>query len=72
MHSYASIENAVVLPYVRVGQGARLKNVVVDRGVHIPPGLVVGEDPEEDAARFHRTAGGICLVTQDMLDRIAG
>lgn len=72
VHSYASVENAVVLPYVRVGQGARLKNVIVDRGVHIPPGLVVGEDPEEDAERFHRTAAGICLVTQDMLDRIAG
>jgi len=28
--------------------------VIVDRGVRIPEGLVVGEDPEEDARRFRR------------------
>jgi glucose-1-phosphate adenylyltransferase len=69
-HSYAQVENGVVLPYVRIGEGARLKNVVIDRGVVIPEKLVVGEDPELDEARFHRTPGGICLITQDMIDRL--
>lgn len=69
-HSYARLENAVVLPYVEIARGARLKNVVVDRGVKIPAGLVVGEDPELDAARFHRTERGICLITQPMIDRL--
>ena len=50
VHSYAAVENAVILPYVEIGRGARLTNVVVDRGVRIPEGLVVGEDPELDAA----------------------
>ena len=49
---------------------ARLTNVVVDRGVRIPPGLVVGEDPELDAQRFRRTDRGICLITQAMIDRL--
>jgi len=70
IHSFASMSNAVVLPYVQVGRGARLHNVVVDRGVEIPPGLVIGEDPELDAVRFHRTEKGLCLVTQEMIDRI--
>jgi glucose-1-phosphate adenylyltransferase len=70
VHSYANVENAVVLPYVDIGRGSRLKNVVVDRGVHIPEGLVVGEDPELDASRFRRSEGGICLITQDMVDRL--
>jgi glucose-1-phosphate adenylyltransferase len=70
VHSYANVENAVVLPYVDIGRGSRLKNVVVDRGVHIPEGLVVGEDPELDASRFRRTEAGICLITQDMIDRL--
>jgi glucose-1-phosphate adenylyltransferase len=70
-HSYARIENAVILPDVDVGQGARLTNVVVDKGVRIPPGLVVGEDPEIDLARFRRTAKGICLITQPMIDRMS-
>ena len=33
VHSYARLENAVMLPYVDVGRGARLRKVVIDRGV---------------------------------------
>ena len=72
LHSFATIDGAVLLPQVDVGRHARLTNVVVDRGVRIPEGLVVGEDPVADAARFRRSAKGICLITQAMLDRIAG
>ena len=72
LHSWSKLEGAVLLPQVDVGQHARLTNVVVDRGVRIPPGLVVGEDPEEDARRFRRTEKGICLITQTMLDRLQG
>ena len=60
----------MVLPDVDVGRRARLKNVVIDRGVQIPEGLVVGEDPELDAQRFRRTEHGICLITQPMIDRL--
>jgi glucose-1-phosphate adenylyltransferase len=60
----------VILPYVDVGRGARLRNVVIDRGVRIPEGLVVGEDPEFDARRFRRTENGICLITQRMIDAL--
>jgi glucose-1-phosphate adenylyltransferase len=70
VHSYGKIENAVILPYVDVGRRARLTNVIVDTGVRIPADLVVGEDPEQDALRFRRTARGICLITKAMLDRL--
>jgi glucose-1-phosphate adenylyltransferase len=70
VHSYAALDGAVVLPHVDIGRGARLTRVVVDRGVRIPPGLVVGEDPEADEARFRRSAGGVCLITQAMIDRL--
>ncbi|MEO1276487.1 MAG: hypothetical protein AAFV96_14245, partial [Pseudomonadota bacterium] len=33
-------------------------------------GLVVGEDPEEDAKRFRRTEGGIVLITSPMIDAL--
>jgi glucose-1-phosphate adenylyltransferase len=71
LHSFARLDGAVMLPRVDVGQGARLTKVVVDRNVRIPPGLVVGEDPIEDARRFRRTEKGICLITQAMLDKLA-
>ena len=69
-HSYASIEAAVILPYAEVGRHAQLSNVVIDRGVRIPDGLVVGEDPVLDAARFRRTERGVCLITQPMIDAL--
>jgi len=67
--SYSNLNEAVVLPECVIGRHANLSKVVIDRGVKIPAGLVVGEDPELDAHRFHRTESGICLITQDMLDR---
>jgi glucose-1-phosphate adenylyltransferase len=70
LHSYGHVENAVVLPYVEIGRHARLTDVIVDAGVKIPAGLVVGEDPEVDAARFRRTERGVCLITQPMIDRL--
>jgi glucose-1-phosphate adenylyltransferase len=69
-HSGAEIEEAVILPYAEIGQGARLRRVVIDSGVRIPDGLVVGEDAEFDAQRFRRTDGGVCLITQPMIDML--
>jgi glucose-1-phosphate adenylyltransferase len=71
MHSFASIENTVVMPDVDIGRSARLRNVIVDRGVRIPEGLVVGEDPLADRERFRRTDQGVTLITQKMLDEIS-
>ena len=71
-HSFASLEEAVVLPSCTIGRGAHLRRVVIDHGVHIPEGLVVGEDPALDAIRFRRTDKGICLITADMIARLAG
>jgi glucose-1-phosphate adenylyltransferase len=69
-HSYSKIKNGVILPYADVARSARLTNVVVDRGVRIPEGLIVGEDPERDAKRFRRTSNGVCLITQPMIDAL--
>jgi glucose-1-phosphate adenylyltransferase len=71
IHSYGRIDYGVILPFVDVARRTRLSKVIVDAGVKIPAGLVVGEDPEADAARFRRTEGGVCLITQRMIDRLA-
>ncbi len=70
INSYCAIEEAVVLPRVQIGRNARLRKVVIDSGITIPEGLVVGEDPKLDAKRFRRTESGICLITQPMIDRL--
>jgi glucose-1-phosphate adenylyltransferase len=70
VNSFAEIDHAVILPYVEIGRSARLKNVIVDRGVRIPEGLIVGEDPALDAHRFRRTNQDVCLITQLMINRL--
>ena len=72
IHSYTEIKGAVLLPGVVVGRNARLSKVVVDRGCVIPEGMVVGEDPEEDAKRFYVSEGGVTLITPSMLARLNG
>jgi glucose-1-phosphate adenylyltransferase len=70
VNSFTTVENAVVLPDVDIGRNCHVRNVVIDRGVKIPDGLVVGEDPVADERRFRRTEKGICLITQGMIDRL--
>ncbi|MBP6710005.1 MAG: glucose-1-phosphate adenylyltransferase [Propionivibrio sp.] len=70
VHSYAKVNWSVLLPDVDIGRGARLSRCIVDHAVRIPAGMVIGEDPHEDARRFRRTDNGVTLVTQQMLDRL--
>lgn len=71
IRSYSSLDYVVSLPYVEVARNAQLTKCVLDRGVRIPEGLIVGEDPVEDARWFRRTESGVVLITQPMLERRA-
>jgi len=67
VHSYASVEDSVLLPEVDVGRHCRIRKAVIDRGCRLPEGMVIGENAEEDKQRFRVTAKGVVLVTPDML-----
>jgi glucose-1-phosphate adenylyltransferase len=67
VHSYSTVEDSVVLPDVEIGRNCKIKNAVIDKGCVIPEGTVIGEDPEDDAKRFHVSEGGVVLVTPEML-----
>ncbi|WP_324074754.1 MAG: glucose-1-phosphate adenylyltransferase [Erythrobacter sp.] len=68
--SYSDVREAVILPYCNIGRGARLNRVIIDSGVRIPEGMVIGEDPELDARRFRVSEKGVVLVTRDMMARL--
>ena len=72
VHSHARVDWSVLLPEVEIGRHARLSRVVVDHGCRIPDGLVVGEDADDDARRFNRSADGVTLITIPMLERLKG
>ncbi len=70
VHSYAYIEQTVVLPDVNVGRNTRIHRAILDRGCNIPENMVIGENHDEDRQRgFRVTDKGIVLVTPDMLNQ---
>jgi glucose-1-phosphate adenylyltransferase len=68
--SFSNVNEAVILPYCNIGRGARLSKVIIDSGVRIPEGLVIGEDPVLDAQRFRVSEKGVVLVTRDMMAKL--
>ncbi len=67
VNSYCRVEDSVFLPDVNIARNCRIHKAVIDRGVHIPEGTVIGEDHGQDAKRFHVSEGGVVLVTGEML-----
>jgi glucose-1-phosphate adenylyltransferase len=67
VHSFAQVQDAIVLPNVEVGRRAVLKRCIIDKGCRIPEGTQIGVNPDEDRRRFRVSAGGITLVTRKML-----
>src|SRR5690606_11892031 len=70
VHSYAKVDSSVLLPEVDIGRRTRLTRTIVDHRCRIPDGLVVGEDPDLDAARFYRSASGVTLITRSMMEKL--
>jgi len=71
VHSWAAIEDSVILPDVDIGSNARLRRVVVDKHCRIPANMIIGYNPKEDRKLFHVSPGGVTLVTPEMLGQQA-
>jgi glucose-1-phosphate adenylyltransferase len=64
VHSRSSVKECVLFPNVEIGRGARLTRCIVDKGVRVPPGTVIGEDPEADRERYTVSAKGVVAVAR--------
>jgi len=62
VHSFAEIEDSILLEGVDVGRNAKIKRTIIDKEVQIPPGMEIGYHLDEDAKRFTVTASGIVVV----------
>lgn len=71
VNSHSVVENSVILPNCDIGRHARIDRAIIAQDTRIPPGLVIGEDPELDAKRFYRTEGGVILVTAAMIEELS-
>ena len=62
VNSFSHVEESILMNAVDVGRHARIRRAIVDKGVHIPAGVSIGLDPEEDRRRFTVSEGGIVVV----------
>jgi len=62
LHSYAEVEDSVLMQGVDVGQRAVVRRAIVDKNVRIAPGAEVGVDPVADRERFTISAGGVVVI----------
>jgi glucose-1-phosphate adenylyltransferase len=67
VHDYSSVDGAVILPRVRVGERCVIRRAIIDEGTLIPDDMQIGVDPQADGERFYVTEGGVVLVTAAML-----
>jgi glucose-1-phosphate adenylyltransferase len=67
VESGSQIRDSVILHGVVIGRNCRIKRAIIDSGAVIPDGTSIGEDPQQDSARFSVSPGGVVLVTARML-----
>jgi glucose-1-phosphate adenylyltransferase len=58
----AAVYGSLLFNGVRVGEGARIKNCIIDKDVVVPAGESIGFDKEQDKERFLISEKGIVVV----------
>src|SRR5215213_6438174 len=62
LHSFALVEDSIVMQGVEVGRNAVVRHAIVDKNVRIADGAQIGVDPEADRARFAVSPGGVAVI----------
>jgi glucose-1-phosphate adenylyltransferase len=67
LHSHSEVENSILFPNVTVGRYACIRGAIVDSGVTIPDGTVIGYGSEIDREHYVVTDGGRIVVTSETI-----
>jgi len=62
IHSYVEVEDSILMEGVDVGRYVKIRRTIIDKDVHIPQGMEIGYNLDEDVKRFTVTASGIVVV----------
>ena len=60
--SGAHVNESILMENSRIGAGARLNKVIVDRNGVVPAGEEIGFDRAKDGEKYHVTETGITVV----------
>ena len=62
LHSYAEVEDSILMHGADIGRGAVVRRAIVDKDVRIGPDARIGVDSEADRERFKVSAAGIVVI----------
>ena len=62
----SEVSESVLMEDVVVGRGAKIHRAIIDKRVHVPDGYCIGQDPEQDQARFTMTSHGCAVLPKEM------
>lgn len=66
INSYSDVNEAILFEGVEVGRRCKLKRVIIDKNVKIPPDTTIGYDLQEDKKRFPVSDSGIVVIPKGM------
>jgi glucose-1-phosphate adenylyltransferase len=66
VHSYAEVEDSILLEGVDIGRHAKIRRTIIDKDVQIPQKTEIGYDLDKDAKRFTVTESGIVVVPKGL------
>lgn len=62
----SEVIDSVVMDGVRIGKDVKIKRAIIDKGVVVPDGTLIGYNLEEDRRHFTVTEKGIVVVPKEM------
>jgi glucose-1-phosphate adenylyltransferase len=62
VHSWAHVENSVLMEGVDIGRNAVVRNAILDKNVIVPEGMEIGVDLDRDRERYTVSPNGIIVI----------
>lgn len=65
VNSYSYITDSIIMDNVVIGRYAQIRRAIIDKNVIVPPGYIIGFDPEKDKEKFTVSETGIVVVPKN-------
>jgi glucose-1-phosphate adenylyltransferase len=64
IHSYSHIEDSVIMDWVEIGRGCKIRRAIIDKANVIPSGAQIGYDIEKNRERYTVSPNGVVVLSR--------